>query len=126
MDVTIVLDRERILRFDYNALCDVEPLLREELSEILRQGHMSMGDLRALMFAGLKWDDARLTVQKVGNLIENAAIKEKEFFSTAAERVFEAIVECRLFGARGPNASPGATGSLASDNGSTTRDATPT
>lgn len=124
--VIILLDRERTLRFDYNALCDVEPLLREELAAILKAGRMSMGDLRALMYAGMKWEDPRLTLERTGELIEAAAIKDENFFATAVERVFEAIVACRLFGARSPNAPAEAAPPSASDNGSTRRSATPT
>ena len=124
--VIILLDRERALRFDYNALCDVEPLLREELAAILKAGRMSMGDLRALIYAGMKWEDARLTLERTGELIEAAAIKDENFFATAAECVFEAIVACRLFGARSPNAPAEAAPPSASDNGSMRRSATPT
>jgi hypothetical protein len=124
--VPINLDRERLLRFGVNAIALVEPLLTVELSTILNLRRMSIGDMRALLYASLKWEDEHLTPDRVGDLMEDAAVKDPEFFANTVERVFEAVVACRLFKRADPNAKSEAAPALASANGSPLPGATPT
>ena len=123
--VLIGLDRPRQLRFGVNAIALAEPLLSVELSVILNARRMSIGDMRALLYASLKWEDERLTLERVGDLMEDAAVNDPEFFANTVERIFEAIVACRLFKRADPNAQAEAA-PPASANGSPTPGATPT
>jgi hypothetical protein len=125
--IPLILDRPRSLRFGINAIALVEPLLSVELSTILNARRMSIGDMRALLYASLKWEDERLTLERVGDLMEEAAVKDPEFFAETVERVFKAVVACRLFKRGDPNAQAEATATpAASANGSPQPGATPT
>lgn len=69
--VTINLDKERHLRFNLNALILVEELTGSKLSELADQKDgLSLKFLRALLYAGLKWEDKDLTEEEVGELVD--------------------------------------------------------
>jgi hypothetical protein len=70
---TIVLDKERTIKFDLNTLIEVEDSLGFSLAEI--GDKVSIRVMRTLLTAGLKHEDAELTEQYVGSLItmENMA-----------------------------------------------------
>lgn len=69
--VLINLDRARKLRFDPNAIADVEGALGMGISRIFREDMMGIRVLRALVWAGLKWEDRGLTLERTGVLIGN-------------------------------------------------------
>jgi len=68
--VPLVLDRERHLRLDFNAVCEVE---RVTGSNIYAPGFWrSFGPIktRGVLYAALVHEDNNLTLEKVGELIE--------------------------------------------------------
>ena len=65
--VTIELDgRERVLRYDLNALCMFEESTKLGISEALQT--RSMAAIRALLWAGLIHEDPMLTIEDVGRM----------------------------------------------------------
>jgi hypothetical protein len=127
--VPIVLDRPRSLRFGVNALSLADPLLKTEFTQIIKDRRMGIGDLRILLWASLKWEDDRLTLDQVGDLMEDAAIADPDFFSSAVEKVFHAVGACRLFKARADSGNLKAeamSAASASANGSTAQSDQPT
>lgn len=70
VEITI-FDKPRKLRFDVNALCDVEPLIGGGLFEVLVDADRMtrLSTIRGLMWAGLKHEDPTLMVGKVGQMI---------------------------------------------------------
>lgn len=67
MQVTIELDgRERVLRYDLNALCLFEEETKTSLGDALRR--LTMSSLRALLWAGMIHEDPMLTIQDVGRM----------------------------------------------------------
>jgi hypothetical protein len=67
--VDITLDKPRRLRFDINALIDIENVSGgKSIQQVL--GNMGIGTIRLLMWAGLKHDDRRLTQEKTGELLQ--------------------------------------------------------
>lgn len=68
--VLVTLDRERHLRFDINSLADLEQVQGRTLGEIMAGG-IGLDVTRALLWAGLKHEDARLTVRGAGDLIQS-------------------------------------------------------
>ena len=72
--LTLQLDRERHLRFDWNALAILEEKLGENaLDEDFFQKPMTATRLRAFAYAGLVHEDPGLTLERVGELISEHA-----------------------------------------------------
>lgn len=65
--VTIELDgRERVLRYDLNALCLFEESTKQGVREALQD--LRMASIRALLWAGLIHEDPLLTIEDVGKM----------------------------------------------------------
>ena len=78
----IMLDKERELKFDLNALESVEELTGTTLEEATKS--MSMKMLKILLYSGLKHEDEELTLEYVGSLVTLQNMKE----------VSEALTNC--------------------------------
>lgn len=63
-------DRARKLRFDVNALCDLEATLGQSVGAAFTDGKAGISTLRALLWAGLKWEEPSLTEKKVGEFLQ--------------------------------------------------------
>ena len=90
--VTIELDRERRLFYDLNALADLGERLGvtfsfDKFHEVAQQ-QLPLSALRAILFHGLRHEDAALTEEQVGRMVHQENIGE----------VFTAFLG--LFGAR--------------------------
>ena len=77
-----MLDKERELKFDLNALESVEELTGTTLEEATKS--MSMKMLKILLYSGLKHEDEELTLEYVGSLVTLQNMKE----------VSEALTNC--------------------------------
>lgn len=66
--IPITLDKVRHLKFTPNAIADAEAEMDKNLLLIVQEGGVRA--TRALLWAGLKWEDRGLTPEKVGNIIE--------------------------------------------------------
>ena len=73
--VPLQLDRPRILILDFNALCRVEEVTGVSLL-VGQPAFSSMRMMRALVWAGLLHQDPTLTLEFVGNLIQEADAEE--------------------------------------------------
>lgn len=65
--VTIMLDKERTLKFTLNTLIDVEDTLGFSLSKL--GDNISIRVMRTLLTAGLRHEDKELTEETVGEYI---------------------------------------------------------
>lgn len=65
--VKIVLDKERVLKFNLNTLVDVEENLGISLADL--GDNVSIKVMRGLLYAGLRHEDKSLTEEYVGELI---------------------------------------------------------
>jgi len=75
--VTVNLDKERHLRYDLNALVDIEEATGKPLSEIFTDtANMSMKNFRILLWAGLKSEDPALTREQLGAMIDVSIFAE--------------------------------------------------
>lgn len=72
----IKLDKERKLKFDLNAFCELEELFgdTDTAFKALEQG--SMKAIRGLLYAGLKSDDETLTLMQVGSMVTLLNVEE--------------------------------------------------
>ena len=73
--ITINLDKERHLYFNLNSLIIVEKETGQKFNE-LGEDNMSLEMLRALLYAGLKWEDKSLNLDDVGELIDFDNLQE--------------------------------------------------
>ena len=85
--VTIILDRPRTLRYGLNALAKVEDIMGKNIMG-LDLNNVSIKDLLAIIYAGLYHEDKELTVEKVGDLID-----EYSNITEVAEKLGEAFTE---------------------------------
>lgn len=67
--VTINLDKPRTLRYGINALVKVEDLTGKSIVS-LNLDKVGIKDLLIIIYAGLCHEDSTLTVEKVGDLID--------------------------------------------------------
>ena len=65
----IMLDRERIISFDFNALVEIEERYGSLEKGLSRLENPKMKDIRYLLYLTLKGDDETLTEEKTGKLI---------------------------------------------------------
>lgn len=65
--VTVALDRDRRLTYDLNAICAFEEVTGQSVISALR--NLSMTNIRALLWAGLRADDPEITLEQTGALI---------------------------------------------------------
>ena len=73
--IPIELDKVRNLRYGTNALCQMEDMLGKPISGF-EETETGIKDLRIMLYCGLKWQDRRLSLVEVGNLMDEA-ISEK-------------------------------------------------
>jgi len=83
--VTIELDRPRTLRYGMNALAKVEELTGKSMMSLDLQ-NVGIKDLLAIILAGLYHEDNTLTVEKVGDLID-----EYSDINTVADKLGKAF-----------------------------------
>jgi len=98
-DVTVEIDgfdKPRRLRCDANAVCDWEDATRRSIGEILGQNSLSLGEMRSLFWAFAKWQEPRLTRERVGQLIDDY-MAEGNKAQKLADAIIEALNKARIF-----------------------------
>ena len=83
--VTINLDKPRILRYGINALAKIEDLTNKPLVK-LDLKNVGIKDLLIITYAGLCHEDSNLTIEKVGDIID-----EYSSLGEIAEKVGDAL-----------------------------------
>lgn len=79
---TVMMDKERHLRFSTNALIELEEVLGKPISSIGED--VAMSDIRAMFYVGLKWEDKKITMVSTGDLIDEA-LEHQDFEELAGE-----------------------------------------
>lgn len=69
--VTVKLDKQRKLKYTFNAFCELEEALGRPLASF-QSNEFKMKDLRALVWAGLLHETPELTLEEAGDLIDQA------------------------------------------------------
>ncbi len=83
--LTITLDKPRTLRYGMNALAKIEDLTGKSILA-LDLNQVGIKDLLAIVYGGLYHEDKALTIQKVGDLID-----EYSDLTEIAEKIGEAL-----------------------------------
>jgi DNA mismatch repair protein MutH len=73
--VKIELDKVRHLRYTMNALAEIEDQLGVPLSE-MKDVKMTIKNVRVILWAGLIHEDAELTQEEVGNMVDLGNFEE--------------------------------------------------
>lgn len=74
-EVRIMLDRERTLVLDLNAMCAFEEATGKNMLKGM-ESQFSAADLRALLWACLRHEDKSLTLEQVGGMIHGGNMEE--------------------------------------------------
>ena len=85
--VTINLDRPRTLRYGMNALATIEDITGKSILT-LDLNNVGVKDLLAIVYGGLYHEDKTLTIEKVGELIDDFSD-----LTEIAEKLGEALTE---------------------------------
>lgn len=75
-NISIVLDRERTIRIDLNALARFEEVTGESALDTDVWNNMNARRLRAILWASLLHEDATLKLDQVGAMIHGGNMKE--------------------------------------------------
>lgn len=93
--VNIELDKPRRLKFDINAFSDAEEALGMSMGAAMKT-NMGFRSIRALCWAGLKWEDRGLTEERVGTILQKH-IEGGGSLEAVSLKVAEAIAASGLF-----------------------------
>lgn len=80
----------KLLRFDFNALADMEEYFGKGIRSIMQEENIGFRTIRALYWAGLKWKDRGLTIERTGQLIEQK-IEDGVTFQELMQPVVKAL-----------------------------------
>lgn len=71
MAILVRLDRERHIRLDSNALADIEQVFNDApMGELLRPSRLGVQVIRAILWAGLRHEDPKITLRQAGDLMD--------------------------------------------------------
>lgn len=85
--VTIELDKPRTLRYGMNALAKIEDITGKTILS-LDLNSLGIKDLLVIVYAGLCHEDKELTIERVGDLLDEYAD-----LTVVAEKLGEALTE---------------------------------
>lgn len=85
--ITIQLDKPRTLRYGINALAKIEDITSKPLMQ-LDLNNVGIKDMLVICYAGLYHEDKALTIEKVGDLID-----EYSSLTEIAESIGKALTE---------------------------------
>lgn len=91
---------EKLLRFDFNAIADMEEHFGKGLASIFREENIGFRTVRGLYWAGLRWKERGLTVERTGHLLQEKMEQEGVTIQDLLEPVMEAINKSGFLGAQ--------------------------
>ena len=94
--IEVLLDKPRNLRFDVNALADIEQKCGTGISSFLSEEKLGFNAIRLLLWGGLKWEDRRMSVDLAGLLVQQA-IEAGQGLEMIGEKITDAINVSGLF-----------------------------
>lgn len=99
--------RARRIRFDMNALSDLEGALGKSVADILGGDGRALGfsAIRALVWAGLRHEDRGLTLERAGSMIQSA-LEGGMSLADVLAKVSEAIAACGVFSSEKASDAP--------------------
>lgn len=102
-----LFDRPRHLKFDINAIADIERETKTGIMNLLQNERLGFDSIRVLLWGGLKHEDRNLTIEKVGDLIQNYMTEHQnnlfEAIFVFTDKIIEGFKESGLIGETGGN-----------------------
>jgi hypothetical protein len=71
----------RLMRFDYNAVSDVEEKMGKGIPSIFSEQNVGFNTIRMFYWAGLKWKNPGLTPQLAGNWLQDELANGRDMVS---------------------------------------------
>jgi hypothetical protein len=91
--------KERLLKYDVNSACDLEDYFGKGVPAILHEEQIGFRLVRGFYWAGLKWKEQGLTIQRVGNMV-NAEIQDNgKTIMELMEPIMDALKKSKLLNA---------------------------
>ena len=87
----------RKLRFDFNGVADLEDHYGKPIGRIMSEESMGFSTIRAMYWAGLKWNDQGITVQRVGTMLMKKLEQGTEL-EDLAQTVMKALLQSGVLG----------------------------
>lgn len=97
---------ERRLKFNFNALCELEKLFGRPVQDIFTKGNVGMLVIRDSLFVGLKNSKPDLNPEEVGYWLENDIDKLGEFTEALTASLFAALGSVMPSGDADPTPPP--------------------
>lgn len=61
---------QKIFRLDFNAIADLEALLGKGIGALMSEENLGFNVIRGFYWAGLKFQDKGITIQRAGNFVQ--------------------------------------------------------
>lgn len=90
--------KEHLIKFDYNAACDLEEIFNKGITAILTEEQIGFKLIRAFYWAGLKWKLHGLTIDNVGRMLGKELQENGKSIADLMAPVMEALKESKLLG----------------------------
>ncbi len=90
-------DKVKKLRYDFNAIADLEQQVGSGIVKLFSEEMIGFHTIRLLFWAGLRWEDQGLTMQRAGMIIKQL-LEEGHTFEDLSALVTEALKLSGLFG----------------------------
>ncbi len=90
-------DKVKKLRYDFNAIADLEQQVGSGIVKLFSEEMIGFHTIRLLFWAGLRWEDQGLTMQRAGMIIKQL-LEEGYTFEQLSGFVSEALKLSGLFG----------------------------
>jgi hypothetical protein len=87
----------KLLKYDFNAVADIEEYFGKGIGAIMTEENLGFRAIRALYWAGLKWKDRGLTMERVGHLI-GKELQEGRSFQELILPIGKALQASKLIG----------------------------
>jgi hypothetical protein len=65
-----VKDKSYTLKYNFNAIVELEEVIKKPITSF-GEGLIGVKDIRAIIYAGLKWENQGLTLDRVGYLLDD-------------------------------------------------------
>src|SRR5699024_9395438 len=88
---TTTQGEEKMFRLDFNAIADLEALLGMGVGHLINEKNIGFNIIRGFYWAGLKFKDKGMTVQRAGNFIQSE-LNGGRGFEELMEPVTEAMI----------------------------------
>jgi len=89
--------KNKLLRFDFNAMADLEDLFGGGIGYIFREHNIGFKTVRGFYWAGLKWKERGLTIERVGQMLQTK-IEEGKNIEELMDPIIKALERSGFLG----------------------------